>query len=172
MAIKRIKKKQIDWTVVARLKCYLCGAFKRKLPCPPFNKSVKFYRDSFNNAKKIYLIVEESDGTVPWRKGILKEKLTKKVNLGLKGVAKGMPLALHKTLLRLRKKKKCQIFMSGPCDLCRPCNVKGMKCLRGGFAHSPEGIGIDVINTIRNVGFDIEEVPYKKIVNVAMVVFT
>ena len=172
VAIKRIKKEQIAWTVVARLKCYLCGGFKRKLPCPPFNKSVKFYKDKFEKAKKIYVIVEETDGTVPWRKGIPKEKLEKKVNKGLKGVAKEMPLELHKKMLKLKRRKKCQIFISGSCSLCRPCNIEGKKCLKGGFAHSPEGSGVDVINTIRNIGLKIDDVPYNSVVNVGMALFT
>lgn len=129
---------------------------------------MSYYIDLLNKYKKIYIIICETDGSVPWRFGLDKSKLVKKTNIGLKGVAKGMPLQLHKNLLKIKERYKAYILISGSCSLCRPCNVSG-KCLKGGFAHSPEGVGIDVMNSLRGLGYDIEDVPYNKIVNVGMV---
>jgi predicted metal-binding protein len=164
-----VKAESIVFTTIARLKCYQCGAFKRKKPCPPFNRSVKFYKEKFSKYKKIYIIYMDNDGTMAWRDGLDPNKLEKKVNKGLKGVAKGMPLSLHKLLLQVKQNSaKTDIYMSGSCSLCRPCNVKG-KCLKGGFAHSPEGSGIDVITTLRNLNLAIEDIPFKHVVNVGIV---
>ena len=166
--IKKIKFSDIKWTAVARYKCFLCGGFKRKKPCPPFAREVCFYKHNLSLYKTIYIVICETDGSIPWRFGLDKSKLEKKVDRGLKGVAKGMPLQLHKNLLKVKKLNKAFILISGSCSLCRPCNVSG-KCLKGGFAHSPEGIGIDVINTLRGIGYNIEDVPYNKVVNAGMV---
>jgi len=166
--IKKIKFKDLQWTAVARYKCFLCGAFKRKKPCSPFAREVSFYRQKLSLYKIIYIIICETDGSIPWRFGLDKSKLVKKIDRGLKGVAKGMPLQLHKNLLKFKKRHSCFILISGSCSLCRPCNVSG-KCLKGGFAHSPEGVGIDVMGTLKKMGYNIEDVPYNKVVNVGMV---
>ena len=170
--MQRIKYKDLKFTTVARNKCMTCGGFKRKKPCPPFNKSVKYYMEKFAKYRKIYMVVMRTDGTIPWRNGIDPEKLVKKVDRGLKGVAKGMPIIMHSKLLEIRSKNpgRADIYISGSCSACRPCNVGG-KCLKGAFAHSPEGSGIDVMNTIRDLGFEIQDIPYDYIVNVGFVGF-
>jgi predicted metal-binding protein len=119
--------------------------------------------------KHIYLIVLMSDGTIPWKKDIDENKLTKKVDRGLKGVAAGMPLEFHRQLLKIRDKIHSMILIPGCCKQCKECNVKG-KCLKGTFAHSPEGIGIDVLNTLHKLDIDIiEEIPHNRIVNVGFI---
>lgn len=168
LKIQRIKFSDIKWTAVARFKCMLCGSWKRKKSCPPYSKSVMYYKDLLKKFSKIYIVICETDGSIPWRFGLDKSKLVKKENRGLKGAAKGMALALHKNMLELRRSKGFYILISGSCSLCRPCNVDG-KCLKKGFAHSPEGIGIDVIGTVRALGYTIEDVPFHKLVNVAIV---
>lgn len=170
--MKRVNPDDVIFTTVARLKCYNCGGFKRKKPCPPFNRSVKYYRDKFRSYRKLYMVILKTDGSIAWRDGLEPSKLVKKINRGLKGAAKGSPLELHKRLLNVREKHrgKCDIYISGSCSLCRPCNISG-KCLKGGFAHSPEGCGVDVINTVRRFGFSIEDIPYNFIVNVGFVGF-
>ena len=170
--IKRVKFEDLLFSAVARMKCYNCGGFKRKKPCPPFNGSVEDSMNRIKKYKKIYMIVAVTDGTVPWRHGIEDFKPKKRVNRELKGIAKGMPLYLHKTLLELKKKyKQSMILISGSCSLCRQCPIDG-PCLKGGYAHSPEGSGIDVMNTLRRLGITImEDIPYNRIVNVGFFMY-
>ena len=133
-------------------------------------KSVSFYKKKFEDARKIYIIILETDGSIPWRDGLPESMLKKKVDRGLKGAAKGMATSLHKTLIKVRNNRKCEVLISGSCSACRPCNVYG-KCKKKMLAFSPESYGIDVINTVRDLGYKIDDVPYDSVVNVGFVLF-
>ncbi len=155
-----INPNSIPFDLIARLKCYQCGLFRRAILCPPYLertypqfKSVESSKDFANNFKYALTFIYKNDGTKPWK--INEEKLShisfrKKYGKELKGteVSQSRELAkLTKSHTLLLRKKGFKTFglIAGHCDLCGfkcpqrdnpPCKKKGLPSL--------EAIGIDV----------------------------
>jgi len=128
-----------DWV---RLKCqYGCPGFGKSLCCPPHTPTPDVTRRVIDSYQKAIL---------------LHQRRAK----GEKG--RGGGRVFRNTIVRL----ETEIFLdgyykawsmgSGPCDLCKECNLSG-SCKHGIEARpSMEGCGIDVFKTARDNGFSIE----------------
>ena len=175
-AIYKLRSRDIPVSYAARLKCYNCGAFKRKLTCPPiFNWSVSSIKNIFRkNYDYVLVIVARSDGTVPWRKMDDREEarmLEKKCGRGLKGVSMGLQTSMHDLMLKLRKiLGKALYLIPGPCHRCRVCNIGG-KCRKGIMLHSPEAFAIAVYRLLDELGVKYEVMPQKDVVAVSMIFY-
>lgn len=171
----KIRSKDIPISYVVRMKCYNCGAFKRKITCPPFSPSIPKCKEMiWQKYDRALVFVARSDGTVPWRLMTDKEEaqmLSKKYGRGLKGVSMGLQVSMHNMMLDLRKKfKKGLYLIPGPCHKCRVCNVGG-KCVKGAALHSSEGLGISVYGLLDKLEVGYEVLPIKDVLAVSMVLF-
>ena len=127
-----------------RMKCqYGCGGFGESLCCPPRTPTPEMTRKVIDSYQKAIL---------------LHQRLVK----GEKRKEKGR--AFSKAIVRLEIEMfldgyyKAWSIGSGPCDLCKECNLSG-SCRHGLEARpSMEGCGIDVFKTARDNGFPIEVV--------------
>jgi predicted metal-binding protein len=127
-----------------RMKCqYGCSGFGTSLCCPPHTPTPDMTRKVIDSYQKAIL---------------LHQRLVK----GEKRRERGG--SFKKTIVRL----EIEIFLdgyykawsmgSGPCDLCKECNLPG-SCKHGFEARpSMEACGIDVFKTARDNGFPIEVV--------------
>lgn len=171
----KIKSVDIPITYAARLKCHNCGAFKRKITCPPFAPSIpkckKIIHEKYNRA---LVFIARSDGTIPWREMTDKEEvdmLAKKYGRGLKGVSMGLQVSMHNLMLGLRQKLHRGLYLiPGPCHKCRECNVGGA-CRKGASLNCPEGLGIDVYSLLEKLGVRYETMPNKDVVAVSMILY-
>jgi predicted metal-binding protein len=130
-----------DWV---RMKCqYGCPGFGTSLCCPPHTPTPDVTRKVIDSYQKAIL-------------------LHQRIAKGEKGKAKGG--TFKKTIVGL----EIEIFLdgyykawsmgSGPCYLCKECNLSG-SCKHGLEARpSMEACGIDVFKTARDNGFPIEVV--------------
>jgi len=147
---------------VVRLKCQNCGAWKRKRDCPPFSPTLDNVRKILKRFKKLYVFIWKSDGSIAWREGFPKEKLVKKVGIGLKGTAMGVEVAIHNNMVRLRgyyqeKGEKVKCWIAGPCHKCRVCTLPTLgKCQKGVSMPSMESWGIDVYGLYEKLGVEYE----------------
>lgn len=127
-----------------RLKCqYGCPGFGTSLCCPPRTPTPEMTRKVIDSYQKAILLHQTFPGGEKRR---------------------GRGRTFSKTIVRL----EIEIFLdgyykawsmgSGPCDLCKTCNLSG-SCKRGLEARpSMEACGIDVFKTARDNGFRIEVV--------------
>jgi len=127
-----------------RLKCqYGCGAYGECLTCPPYSPTPDYMRNMIGEYSKGLLM---QIGTIP---------------------AANRP-SLGSTLRRIVADLEREIFLdgyykafglaAGPCRLCRTCDIT-RQCEHPYTARpSMEACGIDVYQTARNCGFELEVV--------------
>ncbi len=127
-----------------RLKCqYGCGAYGECLTCPPYSPTPGYMRNMIAEYSKGLLM---QIGTIP----------------------AGNRPSLGSTLRRIVADLEREIFLdgyykafglaAGPCRLCRTCDIT-RQCEHPYTARpSMEACGIDVYQTVRNCGFELEVV--------------
>jgi len=129
-----------------RLKCLvpLCGKYSQNLMCPPNLPRVEEFRrviKKYSSALFVQLAYEKR-GAVS------------------KAVARRNGLRLHHIIHELERKAFSSGFplaaglIGGSCKLCRKCVGPGNPCRHPLMARpSMEGLGIDVIQTAKKIGF-------------------
>ena len=121
-----------------RMKCQFgCPGFGKRLTCPPHAPTPEFIRkviDSYEKAILLHLRLEKKERS----RGFNETVVRLEVEIFLDGYYKAWSMG------------------SGPCDLCKECNLSG-SCKHGMEARpSMEACGIDVFKTARDNGFPIE----------------
>lgn len=127
-----------------RLKCqYGCGGYGKRLTCPPFSPTPEYTRKMLGEYSKALLM--QITGIEPEKERTMSRTLEKIVatierDIFLDGFYKAFGMG------------------SGPCRLCRTCNTK-KDCVYPDRARpAMEACGIDVYQTVRNNGFELEVV--------------
>jgi len=127
-----------------RMKCqYGCPGFGTSLCCPPRTPTPEMTRKVIDSYRKAILLHQRlakgekrGEGRKPFSKAIVRLE----IEIFLDGYYKAWSMG------------------SGPCDLCKECNLSGL-CKHGLEARpSMEACGIDVFKTARDNGFPIEVV--------------
>lgn len=143
-SIYRILPKDIPFSIVPKMKCRNCGAFKRKYGCPPVIDYDKIER-LVRKARKCYVLISRTDGSIPWRDGLTRTQLTKKTDRGLKGASIGLQVYLQNLSRHISATSKGKVWVlgAGPCHECRKCTIT--KCQKGKRKlMSAEAAGVDV----------------------------
>jgi predicted metal-binding protein len=127
-----------------RLKCqYGCPGFGESLCCPPRTPTPDMTRKVIDSYQKAILLHQRL------LKGKRRSERAKTFREAI------VPLEIE---MFLDGYYKAWSMGSGPCDLCKECNLSG-SCKHGLEARpSMEACGIDVFKTARNNGFPIEVV--------------
>jgi predicted metal-binding protein len=127
-----------------RVKCqYGCGGYGERLTCPPFSPTPEYTRKMLGEYSKALLM--QISGIESEKERTMSRKLKKIVtdlerDIFLDGYYKAFGMA------------------SGPCRLCRTCNTK-KECVYPEQARpAMEACGIDVYQTVRNNGFELQVV--------------
>lgn len=122
-----------------RLKCQFgCSGYGMSLCCPPYSPTPEVTRKVLDSYAKAILIHRNMDK-------------------GTKGKDLTQILVDFERVIFLDGYYKAWSMGSGPCRLCRTCNLGG--CQRGPEARpSMEACGIDVFKTVRDHGFPIDVV--------------
>ena len=179
-----VKFEDIVFSPLSQLLCQNCGMFGRTFRCPPFTRKYDKTREHLKQFNKFIFLVSESDQAEYERRyNELKTKFKlseyRMQNLAgtqINAMNIGNTREQFKNLLRYiktRYEKFDAYEVGGGCQRCKPC----MKHLHKPCAHpyesfaSPEGSGIDVYSTLRNIGMIIESPPIKKYISVAMVCY-
>ena len=129
-----------------RLKCLipLCDKYNQSLMCPPHLPSVEEFRQAIKKYSKALFVqlAYEKRGDMP------------------KAAARRNGLRLHRIINELEKKAFSSGFplaaglIGGSCKLCRKCVGSPGPCRHPLMARpSMEGMGIDVIQTAKKIGF-------------------
>lgn len=130
--VKRVDPRQVPTAEWVRMKCqYGCGGYGGCLTCPPHSPTPEQTRRLLDGYTVGYLI--------HWGHSIPRRKVLAAIEreVFLSGFYKAFTLA------------------AGPCDLCRECNLE--TCLHPEMARpAMEACGIDVYQTARAAGFEIE----------------
>ncbi len=127
-----------------RMKCqYGCPGFGESLCCPPHTPTPDVTRkiiDSYSKAILLHQRLSRGKGRTEKSKIFRRAIVPLEIEIFLDGHYKAWSMG------------------SGPCDLCKKCNLSG-SC-RHGFKARPsmEACGIDVFKTARDNGFPIEVV--------------
>jgi predicted metal-binding protein len=137
---KYIKTEDIvtgDWV---RLKCqYGCSEYGKTLTCPPYSPTPEYTRKMLESYSTALLIVFQRKGE-RFYPGLRKTIAILEREAFLDGYYKAFGMA------------------SGPCDLCKKCNINDT-CKHSEKARpAMEACGIDVFQTVRNAGITIETV--------------
>ncbi len=127
-----------------RLKCqYGCPGFGESLCCPPHTPTPDVTRkviDSYRKAILLHQRLLKGKGRTERSKTFREAIVPLEIEIFLGGYYKAWSMG------------------SGPCDLCKKCNLSG-SCKQGLKARpSMEACGIDVYKTARDNGFPIEVV--------------
>ncbi len=127
-----------------RLKCqYGCPGFGESLCCPPRTPTPDITRkviDSYQNAILLHQRLPNRKRRWVMAKNFSKSIVRLEIEMFLDGYYKAWSMG------------------SGPCDLCKECNLSG-SCQHGLEARpSMEACGVDVYKTARDNGFSIEVV--------------
>jgi len=174
----------IELDLVARLKCYQCGIYKRAILCPPYLwqtysqfktfKSTRKFIDSFDF---VAIFIWKNDGTKSWK--INKSELShvtfkKKMGRSLKGTESGQAREITMLMKKYRREIKKNgydnfCFIPGHCDLCgRKCpNRDNPPCKRKGMP-SMESVGIDVYKLLEKIEVEYEYPVINYMTNVTM----
>jgi predicted metal-binding protein len=141
---KVISPKSIATAEWVRLKCqYGCPGFGASLCCPPHTPTPDMMRKVIDSYQKTILLHQrraKGEKKVHTTKTFSQAVVCLEVEMFLEGYYKAWSMG------------------SGPCDLCKECNLSG-PCRNGSNARpSMEGCGIDVFKTARENGFPIEVV--------------
>ncbi len=127
-----------------RMKCqYGCPGFGMRLCCPPRTPTPDMTRkviDAYRKAILLHRRIVKGEERRARRKAFSKAIVRLEIEIFLEGYYKAWSMG------------------SGPCDLCKQCNLSG-SCRHGLEARpSMEACGIDVFKTARDNGFPIEVV--------------
>jgi predicted metal-binding protein len=127
-----------------RLKCqYGCGGYSKRLTCPPYSPVPEYTQKMVTEYSKALLMQIEN----------IPPKIEDKVSQKLKRIVADLEREIF-----LDGYYKAFGMTSGPCRLCRTCNL-GKPCKYPYEARpSMEACGIDVYQTVRNAGFKLEVV--------------
>ena len=127
-----------------RMKCqYGCPGFGMSLCCPPRTPTPDMTRKVIDSYQKAIL---------------LHQRLVKGEKRGERGRTFSKAIVRLEIEMFLDGYYKAWSMGSGPCDLCKECNLSG-SCQHGHEARpSMEACGIDVFKTARDNGFPIEVV--------------
>jgi len=133
--VRKIDPRRVPTAQWVRMKCqYGCGGYGQCLTCPPYSPTPEQTRRMLDEYRAAFLIHwgRKSGG----RKALAEIER----QVFLKGYYKAFTMA------------------SGPCGLCRKCNLEG-PCRQPYLARpSMEACGIDVYQTARQAGFPIRVV--------------
>lgn len=158
--------------LVARLKCYNCGLYKRAILCPPYlwqtyeqfrtYKSTKKFLRSFDTA---VVFAWRNDGSRSWKldkRELSHVELKPKKGRQLKGTEAGQSRELCKLMRTYRKEVRKHgynafAFIPGHCDSCggKCPDRDNPPCKKGGMP-SLEAAGIDVYKLLENIGVEYE----------------
>ena len=174
----------IVFSPLPQLLCQNCGMFGRTFRCPPFTMPYYKTREHLKNYNKFLLIIAESNkedmlerykhereefkvGT--WKAEFYMGTQANAINLGK--VRRDMRSVL--IFLKTRFKYIVAYDVGGGCLRCRPCNKHQHKPCKHPLDSfpSPEGSGIDLYQTLRKIGFELETPPKTKYISVAMLVW-
>lgn len=133
--IRRIDPRNVPTAEWVRIKCqYGCGGYGSCLTCPPHSPTPERTRRLLDEYTVAYLI--------HWGDSIARRK----------------DLAAIERKVFLSGWHKAFMLATGPCELCRECNLEA-GCVHPDLARpAMEACGIDVFQTARNAGFAIEVV--------------
>ncbi|MBE0432000.1 DUF2284 domain-containing protein [candidate division WOR-3 bacterium] len=127
-----------------RLKCqYGCSGHGKHLTCPPFSPTPEYTKKMLGEYSKALLI--QITGIQSGKERTMSRKL------------KNIVAVLERDIF-LDGYYKAFGMASGPCRFCRTCNTK-KECIHPEQARpAMEACGIDVYQTVRNNGFELEVV--------------
>jgi predicted metal-binding protein len=127
-----------------RLKCqYGCGGYGKRLTCPPYSPMPDYTKNMIKEYS-LALLMQIED--IPPEKEMKVSRKLKKI------------VAELEREIFLDGYYKAFGVTSGPCRLCRTCNTEKPCKYPYQARPSMEACGIDVYQTVRNVGFKLEVV--------------
>ena len=149
MSIGITKAKVVDTKTIVvanwvRLKCqYGCSGYGKRLTCPPFSPMPEYTKRMLSEYSKALLM--QITGIRLGKEHRMSRKL------------KNIVAALEREIF-LDGFYKAFGLASGPCRFCRTCNTR-KECIHTEQARpAMEACGIDVYQTVRNNGFELEVV--------------
>jgi predicted metal-binding protein len=153
--LEKAKKSGVSWTKMihpknvvtaewVRIKCqYGCGRYGTCLTCPPFSPPPDYTRKMLEYYSKAQIMIYDIPPKPKER------RIRGKMRKDIASLEREMFLDGH---------YKAFGMASGPCNLCRTCDIT-QPCKYEDFARpSMEACGIDVYATLANVGFKLEVV--------------
>ncbi len=179
-----LKYEDIVFSPIVQLMCGQCGMYGRTYRCPPFSSPYYKTKEKLKEFNKFILIIAESDlSEYERRYKEMKEKcgslgeyrLQNLVGTQLAAVNLGQSTSDLRTVLRFIKSRheKYLGLGSASCLKCHPCE----KHLHKPCAHpfdsfsSPESLGINLYETLRNKGILVESPPIKRYIAVCSVMW-
>lgn len=141
---KIINTKNVIVANWVRLKCqYGCGGYGKRLTCPPYSPMPDYTQNMMKEYSSA-LLMQIAD--IPPEREMKTSRKLKKI------------VAELERELFLDGYYKAFGMTSGPCRLCRTCNTEKHCKYPYEARPSMEACGIDVYQTVRNVGFKLEVV--------------
>jgi predicted metal-binding protein len=149
---KLIKPNQVAVREWVRLKCQFgCDLYAKRLTCPPFTPTIEESKRIISDYHKILILkfeqpsIKEKDG----------DKFTNEFNKRERDV-NNATLKIEKELF-LRGYYKVFALEPGTCNRCSECVAQPGKCRFPAEARpSPESLGIDIFETMKNAGWNME----------------
>lgn len=180
-----LKYEDIVFSPLSQLMCQNCGMFGRTFRCPPFTMKYDKTREYLKQFNKFVLIISESDENEmkeryrheieDFKVGTWKAEFymgTQANAINLRKVRNDMRSVLR--FAKTRYEKVVAYDVGGGCLKCRKCNKhqhKPCKYPLDSFP-SPEGSGIDVYSTLKNVSYtNFDTPPVWKYISLAMVCY-
>jgi len=121
-----------------------CASYGKKGACPPSVPSVDECREFFNEYENIAIIHLQKKLDHPEDR----KEWSRKVNTDLLKLENAAFLAGH---------QKAFLLFMDECQLCKECPGTRIECKNLQMARPcPEGLGVDVFATVRNLGYPIE----------------
>ena len=160
------------------LKCRIgCNKYGKTLMCPPYAPSVEEFRKSLNeyNYALVFKIKSQAEATPEIAKLLSKKQddpsLTSEMKEQLRNFWDSWKTDKKELLQKIISLEKAATtkgytlalgFTTGSCVICDECNLKEKICLYPTEARlSAQAVGINVLQTLENVGMPIP-VPFKK----------
>ncbi len=177
-----IKYEDIVFSPLSQLMCQNCGMFGRTYRCPPFSMKYDSTREYLKQFNKFVFIISESEQSEYERRynemkvkcNTLSEyRLQNLVGTQLAAVNLSQSTNDLKIVLRFIKARydKYIGYGSAGCIKCKPCK----KHLHQPCAHphdsfsSPESVGIDLYQTLRNRGIQVDSPPISRYIAICLV---
>jgi predicted metal-binding protein len=152
---EKVKKTGVSWAKMihpknvvtaewVRLKCqYGCGRYGTCLTCPPFSPTPEYTRKMLEYYSKALIMIYDIPPEPKERR--MRQKMRRKI------------ASLEREIF-LDGHYKAFSMPSGPCNLCKSCDIN-QPCKFEDLARpSMEACGIDVYATLANVGYELKVV--------------
>lgn len=133
--IAQIDPRTIVYSVGSGFNCQNCGLYNRHPFCSPDSPTLVEAKEYMSRFDSAVVLISQNDGTSPWSERpteLSHVEFRPRIGFALRGAEMGTSRYLQRKMKEIEYKVRAkgfyaQSFLSGHCELCGKCPVKGMR---------------------------------------------